>query len=119
MLVSPSVQVAGRPVPRVAIICDLLEENWPSMDLIGHMLEEGLQQFQGQFEAVRLCPQMRRRFTRGGRSEPKRKFNADRVLNRFWDYPRWLRMRRNEFDLFHIVDHSYAHLVHTLPPNRI
>ena len=30
---------------------------------------------------------------------------------------RWLAARRDEFDVFHIVDHSYAHLVHA-PPGR-
>ena len=43
---------------------------------------------------------------------------ADRVVNRFWDYPRWLARQRDAFDVFHIVDHSYAHLVHALPPER-
>lgn len=45
-------------------------------------------------------------------------FNGDRLLNRFWDYPRWLRRQVDQFDLFHVVDHSYAHLVHQLPPGR-
>ncbi|HKG91397.1 MAG TPA: glycosyltransferase family 1 protein, partial [Gemmatimonadaceae bacterium] len=44
--------------------------------------------------------------------------NADRLANRFWDYPRTLRRMRDRFDLFHIVDHSYAQLVHELPPGR-
>src|SRR5262249_20945394 len=35
-----------------------------------------------------------------------------------WDYPRHLRQRRNDFDLFHVVDHSYAQLVHALPAER-
>jgi hypothetical protein len=33
-------------------------------------------------------------------------------------YPRWLESRRDEFDVFHIVDHSYANLVRALPANR-
>jgi glycosyltransferase involved in cell wall biosynthesis len=45
-------------------------------------------------------------------------FNADRVLNRFWDYPRLARRIRNDFDLFHLVDHSYGQLLHQLPPER-
>jgi glycosyltransferase involved in cell wall biosynthesis len=43
---------------------------------------------------------------------------ADRILNRVWDYPRWLRSRGGEFDLFHITDHSYAHLALRLPAGR-
>jgi glycosyltransferase involved in cell wall biosynthesis len=39
-------------------------------------------------------------------------------VNRFYDYPRWLRAQAADFDLFHIVDHSYAHLAADLPPHR-
>lgn len=45
-------------------------------------------------------------------------FNADRLLNRHLVLPRFLRRRAADADLFHIVDHSYAHLVHSLPPGR-
>ena len=47
-------------------------------------------------------------------------WTADRLLNRYLDYPRWLRSERaaDRFDLFHVVDHSYAHLVHWLPARR-
>ena len=44
--------------------------------------------------------------------------NADRLVNRLWTYPRHLRRWRSHFDVFHIVDHSYAQLVHALPPGR-
>jgi glycosyltransferase involved in cell wall biosynthesis len=44
--------------------------------------------------------------------------NADRLLNRFWDYPRYLRRHVTEFDWFHVADHSYAQLVHELPAER-
>jgi glycosyltransferase involved in cell wall biosynthesis len=88
--------------------------------------------------ATRICPPMRRRLTSrrsedrelksevGGqrpevgdqRSEGGTRFNADRFLNRFWDYPRYVRRIRDEFDLFHVVDHSYGQLLHELPPER-
>ncbi len=47
-------------------------------------------------------------------------YTADRLLNRYWDYPRWLRAvdAGTRFDLLHIVDHSYAHLLHVLPAER-
>jgi glycosyltransferase involved in cell wall biosynthesis len=45
-------------------------------------------------------------------------FNADRLLNRFWTFPRHLRTRRGDFDLYHVCDHSYAHLVHALPAEQ-
>ena len=43
---------------------------------------------------------------------------GDRLTGRLWDYPRWLAPRAGDFDLFHIVDHSYAHLVRVLPAHR-
>jgi glycosyltransferase involved in cell wall biosynthesis len=45
-------------------------------------------------------------------------FNADRFLNRYRFFPRHLRLCRSEFDLYHVCDHSYAHLVHELPADR-
>jgi glycosyltransferase involved in cell wall biosynthesis len=45
-------------------------------------------------------------------------FNADRLLNRFVNYPAFLRRIRDNFDVFHIIDHSYSHLVHQLPSHR-
>lgn len=107
---------AGRP--RVAVVCDLREENWHSMNLVADMLLEGLEaEHAGEFAPARVCPPMRRRLTRAG-ARAGRLFNADRLLNRFWDYPRHVARRRSEFDLFHVVDHSYAHLLHRLPPRR-
>ena len=99
---------------RVAIVCDLLEENWPSMELIADMLFEHLDS-----SAARLRPPMRPHVTRLpflGRQVMS--YNADRLVNRFVDYPRWLRRQASDFDLFHVVDHSYAQLVHYLPPQR-
>jgi glycosyltransferase involved in cell wall biosynthesis len=41
-----------------------------------------------------------------------------RIAYRFWSYPRWLR-QQPAADVYHIVDHSYAHLAHDLPPGRV
>ena len=102
---------------RVAILCDIVEENWPSMDLVGEMLEEQLQsEHADEFAATRLSPPLRQRFTRIRANGHF--FNADRLLNRFWDYQRWLQPRKGAFDLFHVVDHSYSQLVHILPPGK-
>lgn len=106
----------------VAVVCDYTEEGWPSMDLVGEMIVAHLDRDHAdRIAATRVCPAYRHRLTRwpiARRLGPAR--NADRVLNRFWDYPRALkpRVRRGEFDLFHLVDHSYAQLVHILPPGR-
>jgi glycosyltransferase involved in cell wall biosynthesis len=103
---------------RVAVVCDLREENWHSMNLVADSLIEGLESAHaGQFTAARVCPPLRRRFSRAGESSGRR-FNADRLFNRFLDYPRHAARRRDEFDLFHVVDHSYAQLVHQLPAER-
>jgi len=41
----------------------------------------------------------------------------DRIAARQWDYTRALKALPR-FDLYHIVDHTYAHLVHYLPHER-
>jgi glycosyltransferase involved in cell wall biosynthesis len=107
-------------IPRLAVICDLVEENWPSMDLVAEMLLQKLQsQHASEVQAARICPPLKRRISRlplvGAQSFA---FNADRLLNRFHDYSRYLKRQRKEFDLFHLVDHSYAQLVHELPEKR-
>jgi glycosyltransferase involved in cell wall biosynthesis len=101
--------------PRLAVICDLLEEGWPSMDLATDSLLEQLAQTDA-IEATRIRPAMKRRFSCISGSGLNR--NADRFLNRFLDYPRHLRAQRPRFDAFHVGDHSYAQLVHVLPEQR-
>lgn len=77
------------------------------MDLVGDMLIEHLQ-FAGRIEASRVLPAMK--FARAGMT--------GRLFGRFVQYPRHLQRYLPEADLFHIVDHSYAHLVRQLPPGR-
>lgn len=103
---------------RLAILCDIVEENWPSMDLVGEMLFESLKRNHADsFTPTRVAPQMRRRLTRAA-SGSHHLFNADRLLNRFWDYQRLLQSKTPEFDLFHVIDHSYGQLLHHLPVER-
>jgi glycosyltransferase involved in cell wall biosynthesis len=103
---------------RIAICRDFHEEGWPSMDRFGAMLLEQLgERYGSTLDAASVCPAYTPRATRvtpGSRAA----INADRFCNRFWDYPRHLRRVAGDFDLFHVVDHSYAHLVHALPANR-
>ena len=105
---------------RVAIIADYLEEGWPSMDLVADMLFDRLQREHAATIAPSLIrPTMRRRAARlpgAGRTAWVR--GADRIANRLWDYPRLVAGLADRFDLFHIVDHSYAQLVHRLPAGR-
>lgn len=109
-------QAGGQPL-RLALLCDFLEEHWPSMDLVGDMLARHLQE--GHFEEVhaeQLRPPLRARLSKlpliGGRGFFR---NADRLINRFADYPKWIRSRNDAFDVFHLVDHSYSQLLHHLP----
>jgi glycosyltransferase involved in cell wall biosynthesis len=105
---------------RVAVVCDLVEERWPSMDLVGDMLASQLAEpGNTSVHGVQVRPPMRRRLS-GPMvlREAWLPISADRLLNRFVDYPRLLRRRRAEFDLFHVVDHSYSQLVHALPGER-
>ncbi|RPH64298.1 MAG: glycosyltransferase family 1 protein [Acidobacteria bacterium] len=99
---------------------DLREERWHRMDPLAEMLLLNLRAPDARpIEAVQLRPTMVRRFTRvpivGGLRSVQ---IMDRIVNRVWDYPRWLRPQGSDFDLFHIIDHSYAHLVTKLPPGR-
>ena len=107
---------------RVAIVADYPEEGWPSMDLVAEMvLDAPRRGHAGEVEATRVCPPYRRRLGRlPGRRLAGLARNADRLLNRFADYPRHLRRLapRGRFDVYHVVDHSYAQLVHALPAGR-
>jgi glycosyltransferase involved in cell wall biosynthesis len=104
---------------RIGVVCDLLEENWPSMDLVGDMLLAHLRNGSGAaIDASCIRPPMRRHFTKPGGRSSKLAFDGERFLNRYWDYPRFLRRHRQAFDLFHVIDHSYAQLVLELPPMR-
>jgi glycosyltransferase involved in cell wall biosynthesis len=90
------------------VICDFAEEHWPSMDLVGNMLFDHLQASEA-VTARRMRPAMK--LADAGM--------PGRLIGRFVQYPRYLRHAIGDADLFHIVDHSYAHLVHELPPERV
>jgi glycosyltransferase involved in cell wall biosynthesis len=101
---------------RVGLVCDLLEERWTSMDLVADHLHTMLCSAHDTVEAEVLRPRMRRRLTRFtvGRRIPGAG-TIDRLVNRHFDYPRWLARCRDGFGVYHVVDHSYAQLVHALP----
>jgi len=105
---------------KVAVIADYLEEGWPSMDLVADMLFDRLQrEHAALLEPTLVRPAMRKRagLLPGGRRLPLL-LGLDRIANRLWDYPRAMAAFDTRFDLFHIVDHSYAQLVHRLPAER-
>jgi glycosyltransferase involved in cell wall biosynthesis len=104
---------------RVALVCDYLEENWPSMDLFGDMLTRCYQSgHAGEIAVEQLRPAWRSRFSALPFSSPAGLFNADRLANRLYDYPRWIKRQAAKFDLFHIIDHSYGQLALELAPER-
>ena len=103
----------------VGIVADMLEEGWPSMDLMADVLMRELPR-QAVWPVVPrlvrppLVPVIRR-VRRGGDGGGR---TADRVFNRFWLYRRALVGLSTRCDVFHVVDHSYAHLVLALPRAR-
>ncbi|MET0211549.1 MAG: glycosyltransferase family 1 protein, partial [Vicinamibacterales bacterium] len=105
---------------RVAIIADYLEEGWPSMDLVADMLFDRLQrEHSATVSSTLIRPAMRRRAARmPGAARAAWVRSADRIAGRMWDYPKLAAGLATRFDLFHIVDHSYAQLVHRLPAGR-
>jgi glycosyltransferase involved in cell wall biosynthesis len=106
--------------PHLAVLTDYPAEGWPSMDLCGEMLLAQLPRTGPlALAAERVCPPFRRvagRVPLAGRRNAA--FNADRLLNRFALFPRHARRVAPRFDLFHVVDHTYAQLVHALPADR-
>ena len=106
-----------RPL-RVALIADFREEQWPSMDLIAETIVDRLgASHRDQIDPTLVRPPMPHRFARFA-PRSQRLHNADRLMGRLIDYPLAIRRIRSDFDILHIVDHSYAHLVHYLPADR-
>jgi glycosyltransferase involved in cell wall biosynthesis len=104
---------------RVAVICDFLEEHWTSMDLVADMLLAGLKTGHGEaIQADRIQPPMTSML--GDQPPPNYQLikNIERGYNRFWKYPRTVNKLCGLFDLLHVVDHSYSHLIHQLPERR-
>jgi glycosyltransferase involved in cell wall biosynthesis len=103
---------------KLGIVCDYLEEGWVSMDICARMLcERAAQLTDLDIQPLQMRPSFRWRLKYLQQFSSK-SFNGDRFLNRFINYPRYLKPRSLECDFFHVVDHSYAHLVHSLPAAR-
>jgi len=89
------------------------------MDLVGDMLLHNLgQDHASSLHVERLRPLYIRHLMGLAHGPMKFADTTERAFNRFVKYPRWLSRQTEKFDLFHIVDHSYGHLVHSLPPQR-
>lgn len=110
----------GTATLRLAMLCDFPDERWPSMDLVAEMLGRTLMEHhRGRAQVTAFCPPFRHRIGRLPLA-PRFSwaFSGDRFLNRYWSYPRSLRAVLAAHDVFHVCDHTYAHLVHALPADR-
>ena len=123
------VSVAQAPAParpltrplRVAIVADLREERWHSMDLVADMLmahaggrDDGHECL---VEPVLMRPAFAAPLPAVLRASDGGLPTAGRIFQRFWSYPRWL-AAQPPADVYHVVDHSYAHLVAAIPGGR-
>ncbi len=104
---------------RVAVMADFLEEGWPSMDYVAQSLADNLNGgAQPDLSAELVRPRFIGSTLRRYREHGGRAFAGARLFNRFAIYPSWILRNRDRFDLFHITDHSYSHLIHSLPQGR-
>lgn len=104
---------------RVGLMCDFPEEGWPSMDLTANgLLAEFQSSFGGRVAAASVCPPWRPVFSCFAPRQCRTlAHNADRLYNRFFSYPRAVRRQPGSADVYHVVDHSYAHLTRSLAPS--
>jgi glycosyltransferase involved in cell wall biosynthesis len=101
----------------VGVCPDFAEERWPSMDRVAAQLLAAIRAHHPDaIEADVVRPAFRRRAMRW--SSGRLAYNADRACNRFIDYPLHVRGIARSHDVYHVVDHSYAHLAWHLPAGR-
>ena len=100
----------------VAILHDMAEEGWPSMDQMGHLLTTRVPALAPGLSVTPIYHPMTRFTSPFGLADLRPLFLADRVLNRMVLYPRRVaRFVSGRFDIYHVVDHSYAQLALALP----
>ena len=100
---------------KVCLIADMLEEHFPSMDLFPEMLNEFLPRVDCGITTEVFRLPLRKRFARvlGFRLAT----SADRILGRQLDY-RVALAKHSGADIYHVLDHSYAGVVNSLPASR-
>jgi glycosyltransferase involved in cell wall biosynthesis len=103
---------------KLAVISDLLEERWFSMDLVAEHAPER----QG-LEVGRIRPALpwglrQLVLAPGQGAVARRARKAALAWGRYVQYPVHVLARRGEFDRYHVADHSYAHLLFELPSER-
>jgi len=107
---------------KLAVLCDLLEERWYSMDLLADMLLEHAPRLPDvTLERVRptlLAPLARAADARGEKPSERWGYRLGLGFGRYVQYPLHAFFERRRHDFFHIVDHSYGHLALELPAGR-
>lgn len=104
---------------KIALLRDLREENWPSMEVYADRLAAGLRKLAPEVEVVEVripawsLPD--RKLTMPyGRQASLRTFGI--YLSRLVKYP--IALRGVRADLYHVLDNSYGHLAFFLDPSR-
>jgi len=106
-------------LPRLAIVCDAPEEQWPSMDLVAEMLLTQLRRENASVvDAIGMHPRFITAFEHVPGLPARHRHNLNRVTTRFISYPLQLLLQRRTLDLFHIIDNTYGHLANVLPARR-
>jgi len=102
-----------RTRPRIFLVADFLEEEWPSMDLAAEQLALHLR-LRGDVDSVLVRPSLKL-------ARPGQPANTiERALGRFAQLPVELSTTHFEADdYFHVADHSYAHLALLFPRDRV
>jgi glycosyltransferase involved in cell wall biosynthesis len=104
---------------RVALLRDLPQENWHSIEVYGDRLTQGLRALTADVEFIEVRGQAQAWPdlwfpTPYGRPASLRTLGL--YLSRWVRYP--LALRRVQADVYHVLDNSYGHLVFFLDPHR-
>ncbi|MDB4906953.1 MAG: hypothetical protein JWO05_1737 [Gemmatimonadetes bacterium] len=103
----------------VGIVADLREEGWPSMDLVAEALAEALPRLDPPVATTLIRPASPHPL-HALRSAPVPALDAAiRGWARYAWYPGWVNRHPGRgVELWHVMDHSYAHVVSSLPRGR-
>lgn len=100
---------------RIGLLFDYKQENWPSMDISGQELFNELDKATLSCQPIQLRAPYLSLFSNLGKRKSLN--NVDRLINRMLTYPSWLKWHstfRDDVDIYHLVDHSYSQLIHSL-----
>ena len=104
-----------RPIS-LAVIHDMPEEGWSSMDQMGALITSRVPLHSASIRTTPIRHHLVRMASRVPFGSERRRLVADRIFNRMVLYPRRIRGEvSGRYTLYHVVDHSYAQLVHELP----